>query len=122
MMNLSNSIIKGLHKIMSKIGILTVSSYRCSKLFEAVGLHCDLTDLCFQSVVSRIGVASFSDFELDLLNLYRKCKTLNRGRLLKYVHSGDGQDYHQYAVGLDTDMDLLQLKPNSQEIALDQVE
>lgn len=38
MLNYRNGINKGLYKIMSKMGISTIASYRCSKLFEAVGL------------------------------------------------------------------------------------
>lgn len=69
MLNYRNGINKGLYKIMSKMGISTVASYRCSKLFEAVGLHPDICDLCFPGVVSRIGGAAFSDFQQDLHNL-----------------------------------------------------
>ena len=72
MLNYRNGINKGLYKIMSKMGISTVASYRCAKLFEAVGLHRDLTNLCFQGVVSRIGGASFSDFQQDLQNLSKR--------------------------------------------------
>ncbi|MGL9773841.1 MAG: glutamate synthase-related protein [Sodalis sp. (in: enterobacteria)] len=151
MLNFRNGINKGLYKIMSKMGISTVASYRCSKLFEAVGLHRDLTDLCFQGVVSRIGGASFSDFELDLLNLSKRAwlkrKVLDQGGLLKYVHdgeyhaynpdvvstlqqavrSGGRRDYQQYADLVNqrpvaTLRDLLQLKPNGQAVAVDQVE
>ncbi|MBN0545066.1 hypothetical protein JTM37_34650, partial [Pseudomonas aeruginosa] len=61
MLNYRNGINKGLYKIMSKMGISTIASYRCSKLFEAVGLHRDVSELCFQGVVSRIGGASFDD-------------------------------------------------------------
>ena len=39
MLNYRNGINKGLYKIMSKMGISTIASYRCSQLFEAVGLH-----------------------------------------------------------------------------------
>lgn len=55
MLNYRNGINKGLYKIMSKMGISTIASYRCSKLFEAVGLHDDVVGLCFQGAVSRIG-------------------------------------------------------------------
>ncbi len=57
---------------MSKMGISTIASYRCSKLFEAVGLHDDVVGLCFQGAVSRIGGASFEDFQQDLLNLSKR--------------------------------------------------
>jgi glutamate synthase domain-containing protein 2 len=97
MLNYRNGINKGLYKIMSKMGISTIASYRCSKLFEAVGLHRDVSDLCFQGVVSRIGGAGFDDFQQDLLNLSKRAwlarKPLDQGGLLKYVHGGE---YHAY--------------------------
>ncbi|MDE9452646.1 glutamate synthase large subunit [Xenorhabdus bovienii] len=97
MLNYRNGINKGLYKIMSKMGISTISSYRCSKLFEAVGLHSDVTDLCFNGVVSRIEGADFNDFEQDLRNLSKRAwlhrHTIDQGGLLKYVHDGE---YHAY--------------------------
>ncbi|QTF10270.1 glutamate synthase large subunit [Brenneria izadpanahii] len=97
MLNYRNGINKGLYKIMSKMGISTVASYRCSQLFEAVGLHRDVSTQCFQGVVSRIGGANFSDFEQDLQNLSKRAwlkrKTLDQGGLLKFVHGGE---YHAY--------------------------
>ncbi|CCW30628.1 Glutamate synthase (NADPH) large chain [Xenorhabdus nematophila F1] len=97
MLNYRNGINKGLYKIMSKMGISTISSYRCSKLFEAVGLHSDVTDICFNGVVSRIEGADFNDFEQDLLNLSKRAwlqrHAIDQGGLLKYVHNGE---YHAY--------------------------
>lgn len=54
MQNYQYGINKGLYKIMSKMGISTIASYRCSQLFEAVGLHTDVVDLCFKGVTTRI--------------------------------------------------------------------
>ncbi|WP_086113276.1 glutamate synthase large subunit [Xenorhabdus beddingii] len=97
MLNYRNGVNKGLYKIMSKMGISTISSYRCSKLFEAVGLHPDVTNICFNGVVSRIGGADFSDFEQDLRNLSKRAwlhrHPIDQGGLLKYVHNGE---YHAY--------------------------
>ncbi|MFP1892642.1 glutamate synthase large subunit [Lonsdalea quercina] len=97
MLNYRNGINKGLYKIMSKMGISTVASYRCSRLFEAVGLHEDITHSCFPGVVSRIGGASFSDFEQDLRNLAKRAwlkrQPLEHGGLLKFVYNGE---YHAY--------------------------
>ena len=95
--NYQNGINKGLYKIMSKMGISTIASYRCSQLFEAVGLHTDVVDLCFRGVTTRIQGASFNDFQQDIYNLSRKAwtkrKPLEHGGLLKYVHGGE---YHAY--------------------------
>ncbi|PXZ02130.1 glutamate synthase large subunit [Gilliamella apicola] len=96
-LNYRNGINKGLYKIMSKMGISTVASYRCSKLFEAVGLHKDVVDLCFQGVTSRISGANFDDFAQDQFNLSKSAwlrrKPLDQGGLLKFVYGGE---YHAY--------------------------
>ncbi len=95
--NYRNGINKGLYKIMSKMGISTIASYRCSQLFEAVGLHQDVVELCFKGVTSRIQGASFSDFQQDIFNLSRKAwakrKPIDHGGLLKFVHGGE---FHAY--------------------------
>ncbi|MBD9270835.1 MAG: glutamate synthase subunit alpha, partial [Akkermansia sp.] len=46
---------EGLLKIMSKMGISTLRSYRSSQLFEAVGLNRELIDEFFPGTVSRVG-------------------------------------------------------------------
>ncbi|MAD77698.1 MAG: glutamate synthase large subunit [Rheinheimera sp.] len=96
-LNYRKGINKGLYKIMSKMGISTVASYRCSNLFEAVGINNDVMQLCFADVASRIGGASFIDFEQDVQQLanvaWLKRKPMNHGGLLKYVHDGE---YHAY--------------------------
>ncbi|MFQ3206334.1 MAG: glutamate synthase (NADPH/NADH) large chain [Glaciecola sp.] len=96
-LNYRKGINKGLYKIMSKMGISTIASYRSSKLFEAVGISSDVISLCFRGVPSRIQGASFIDFEQDLVNLSRvawlKRKQISHGGLLKYVHGGE---YHAY--------------------------
>lgn len=97
LLNFRNGINKGLYKIMSKMGISTIASYRCSQLFEALGLSDNLVKLCFTGVTSRIQGADFSDFQQDLSNLSRlawlKRKTIERGGLFKYLHGGE---YHAY--------------------------
>ncbi|MBM4143440.1 MAG: glutamate synthase large subunit [Lentisphaerae bacterium] len=45
----------GLRKIMSKMGISTLRSYRGAQVFEAVGLHRDVVDRFFRGTASRIG-------------------------------------------------------------------
>ncbi|WP_064605887.1 glutamate synthase large subunit [Photobacterium sp. J15] len=97
MLNFREGMNKGLYKIMSKMGISTIASYRCSKLFEAVGLGEEVIDLCFRGVSSRISGADFNDFQQDLYNLSRRAwlkrKPLENGGLLKYVHDGE---FHAY--------------------------
>jgi glutamate synthase (NADPH/NADH) large chain len=90
-------IIKGLFKIMSKMGIATIASYRSAQLFEIVGLHDDVVRLCFPGTVSRIQGADFSDLETDLKYLAARAwnpqEPIEQGGLIKYVHNGE---YHMY--------------------------
>ena len=58
---------QGLLKIMSKMGISTLSSYRGAQIFEAVGVAQDLTDACFTgtpSPIGGIGLAEIADVVL----------------------------------------------------------
>lgn len=97
MLNYRNGINKGLYKIMSKMGISTIASYRCSHLFEAVGLHRDVINICFKGVTSRINGANFEDFQQDQFNLSKRAwlkrQPLEAGGLLKYIYGGE---YHAY--------------------------
>jgi glutamate synthase (NADPH/NADH) large chain len=88
---------KGLFKIMSKMGISTISSYRSSQLFEIVGLAEEVVELCFTGTESRVQGAGFADLEADLLTLAARAwnprEGIAQGGLLKYVHGGE---YHMY--------------------------
>ncbi|WP_114856087.1 glutamate synthase large subunit [Brachybacterium sp. YJGR34] len=53
--NLLQALGKGVLKIMSKMGIATVASYRGAQIFEAVGLSQELVDEWFPGTISRIG-------------------------------------------------------------------
>jgi glutamate synthase (NADPH/NADH) large chain len=95
--NYRKGINKGLLKIMSKMGISAVNSYRGAQLFEAVGLDKEIVDVCFTGVASRIAGAGFGELERDLWQVAAKArsrrKTLDQGGLLKYVHGGE---YHAF--------------------------
>jgi glutamate synthase (NADPH/NADH) large chain len=88
---------KGLFKIMSKMGISTISSYRSSQLFEIVGLAAEVVELCFTGTESRVQGADFDDLESDMHELARRAwnarEPIEQGGLLKYVHAGE---YHMY--------------------------
>ncbi len=88
---------KGLFKIMSKMGISTIASYRGAQLFEIVGLHEEVVERCFVGTVSRIQGANFEDLHSDQLTLSQRAWSqraeVEQGGLLKYVHGGE---YHAY--------------------------
>ena len=63
--NYRKGINKGLLKILSKMGISTISSYRGAQLYEIVGLSEEVVDFCFTDTTSRIKGADFNDIESD---------------------------------------------------------
>jgi glutamate synthase (NADPH) large chain len=63
--NYRKGITKGLLKILSKMGISTIASYRGAQLFEAIGLSEEVCDLSFRGVPSRIKGARFVDLEAE---------------------------------------------------------
>ncbi len=149
--NYRRGIKKGLLKILSKMGIATVASYRGAQLFEIIGLDQEVVETCFPSTPSRIGGATFADLEADQRALARAATRpqlpIHPGGLLKYVH---GQEYHAFnpevVLGLQaavasgdpgqwracaalinnrppaTLRDLLRLRPGIRPIPLDRVE
>ncbi len=88
---------KGLFKIMSKMGISTIGSYRSAALFEIVGLADEVVTLCFPGTESRIQGAGFDDLQEDSRILAERAWNprlrITQGGLLKYMHDGE---YHMY--------------------------
>ncbi|MFN8240127.1 MAG: glutamate synthase large subunit [Bacteroidales bacterium] len=70
--NYMNAINKGILKIMSKMGISTLRSYRSSQLFEAVGISKDVIDRYFAGTVTRIGGMGFTELAEEQLIPHRK--------------------------------------------------
>ncbi|HVH68194.1 MAG TPA: glutamate synthase large subunit [Gemmatimonadales bacterium] len=58
---------KGLLKILSKMGISTLSSYCGAQTFEALGLGAEVIDRCFTGTVSTIGGIGFAEIAEDVL-------------------------------------------------------
>ena len=141
---------KGLLKIISKMGISTITSYRGAQLFEIVGLHDEVVNLCFKGTVSRLQGMRFSDIEDDQKRLakhaWNHSEPLHQGGLLKYIYDGEyhafnpdvvqslqkavqDADYKEYKVFADhvnnrqpaVFRDLLKLKPRT-SVPLDEVD
>jgi glutamate synthase (NADPH/NADH) large chain len=142
---------KGLFKVMSKMGISSISSYRGAQLFEIVGLSDEIVERCFKGTTSRIQGTGFEDLLEDQRTLsviaWEPREPVNQGGLLKYVHGGEyhcynpdviatlqaavrGGDYERYksyaAVvnerPVATLRDLMDIKPAGPPAPLDEVE
>jgi len=149
--NYRKGINKGLMKILSKMGISTISSYRGAQLYEIVGLHDSVVDQCFTGTTARIQGMDFDDLQEDAMFLAAQAFDpqidINQGGLLKYIHggeyhaynpdvvqqlqaavtSGEFEDYAIYRDSVDNRRpsmlrDLLDLVPSGSPIPLDEVE
>lgn len=92
--NYIRAIDKGLLKIMSKMGISTLRSYRSAQLFEAVGLGDSLIQQYFPGTSSRIGGISLEEIAQEVKT---RCGTADEstdkplpvGGLYKYRKNGE---------------------------------
>jgi glutamate synthase (ferredoxin) len=136
----------GVLKIMSKMGIADVASYRGAQLFEAVGLARDVVDTCLTGTPSSIGGIGFAELERELLERRRASELENPGyvkfrkggephatsppvvdALQKAAHALRRGDYDRFAALVDERAplelrDLLELAEDSGRVPLDEVE
>jgi len=61
------AVAKGMLKVMAKMGISTLQSYKGAQIFEAVGLRDEVIDRCFAGTASRIQGVSFQVLAQELL-------------------------------------------------------
>ncbi len=142
---------KGLLKILSKMGISCVSSYRGAQLFETIGLGNEVTDLCCPGAAGNISGAGFRELEADQRALSQSAwnsgQPIAQGGLLKFTWGGEFHAYHPEIIqSLQTAVqsanpqdyakfarlvnqrspaalrDLLKLKPADQPLPLEKVE
>ncbi|PUB10953.1 glutamate synthase large subunit [Paenisporosarcina sp. OV554] len=95
------SVTDGVIKILSKIGISTIQSYRGAQIFEAVGIHMDVIDKYFTRTSSRLGGIGINMIEKEVLMRHEEAFGENRGSN-QTLDSGDEFQYrangedHQY--------------------------
>ena len=70
MANYRRTIDKQLLKIMSKMGISTITSYHGAQIFEAIGLADDVVERCFSGTPTPVGGIGFDGIADEVLNLH----------------------------------------------------
>ena len=70
--NLYSALNKGILKIMSKMGISTVSSYRNAALFDVIGLDRTLVSTCFKGSPALLPGLTYADLEERLDKVHRR--------------------------------------------------
>ncbi|MBM4411230.1 MAG: glutamate synthase large subunit, partial [Chloroflexi bacterium] len=82
---------KGVVKVMSKMGISTVQSYRGAQIFEAIGLAPDFVDRYFTKTVSRIGGIGLDEVAAEALQHHRRAFPARDGGVRELAWGGQYQ-------------------------------
>ncbi len=94
--NYVKAVDKGLLKVMSKMGISTLRSYRSGQLFEAVGLNSDIIKEYFTGTASRINGIGLKEIEHEAL-MRRKAADEHNDDMLssggQYHYRKDGENH-----------------------------
>ncbi|WP_020559301.1 glutamate synthase large subunit [Thiofilum flexile] len=96
------AVTKGVIKVMSKIGISTVQSYRGAQIFEALGVHKSVVDRYFTATATRIGGITLEVIAEETLRRHKHAygqhdsalRTLNSGGVFQWR---SGEEEHQYS-------------------------
>ncbi|OBZ75427.1 putative glutamate synthase [NADPH] [Grifola frondosa] len=72
MSNYRHSVDGGILKVMSKMGISTLQSYKGAQIFEALGLHTEIIETCFIGTASRVQGATFDLLAMDAFEMHER--------------------------------------------------
>ena len=87
--NLVKALGKGVLKVMSKMGVSTVASYRGAQIFEAIGISNEVIDKYFTGTTSRLGGVG-----LDVL-----AQEVSKRHDVAYPFTGISPAHRQLAIG-----------------------
>ncbi|MFI3317932.1 MAG: glutamate synthase large subunit [Rikenellaceae bacterium] len=93
--NFIKAIGKGLLKVISKMGISTIGSYRGAQLFESVGISQSVIDKYFTGTTSAIGGVEIEDIARDVLRFHEVAFTegASLGDLGQYSYRKEGETH-----------------------------
>jgi glutamate synthase (ferredoxin) len=141
----------GVLKVMSKMGISCLDSYRAAQIFDAVGLSASVVERCFRGTVSPVGGVGFTELGEDVLHrhaaAYAPKPVLDNPGFFKWRNGGEyhhnnldvahalrravqqrsREDYDTFARLVDerpptSPRDLLEPIPAAEPVPLDEVE
>ncbi len=73
------ALVKGVRKVMSKMGISTVSGYTAAQVFEAVGLSQEFVDEYFTGTASKLGGGGLDVVAIEVAERHRRAYPANPG-------------------------------------------
>lgn len=91
--NYKHAIDSGILKVMSKMGISTLASYKGAQIFEALGIDSSVIDLCFTGTSSRIKGVTFEYIAQDAFSFHEKGYP-SRMTITRSVNLPETGEYH----------------------------
>ncbi|KAH7580750.1 Glutamine amidotransferases class-II [Nakaseomyces glabratus] len=88
-----HAIDSGILKVMSKMGISTLASYKGAQIFEALGIDSSVIDLCFTGTSSRIKGVTFEYIAQDAFSFHEKGYP-SRMTITRSVNLPETGEYH----------------------------
>jgi glutamate synthase (NADPH/NADH) large chain len=82
---------KGVVKVMSKMGISTIQSYRGAQIFEAIGLHEDFVRKYFDKTASRVGGVGLAEIAAETLYHHHRAFASREARTSWLLEGGQYQ-------------------------------
>jgi len=89
-------IAKGMLKVMAKMGISTLASYKGAQIFEAVGLSDEVMNKCFFETASRISGVGFDVIQKESEDQHKKAFLTNSLDNLGHYHWRSGGEKHMW--------------------------
>ncbi|MFO1094406.1 MAG: glutamate synthase large subunit [Planctomycetaceae bacterium] len=101
-------VFKGMLKVMGKMGISTLQSYKGAQIFEALGLSDDVVERCFAGTASRIKGIGFEIIAEELLRRHeqgfpsrdesRRLPVLPNHGLVHWRHGGERHAWNPFTI------------------------
>jgi len=88
----------GVLKVMSKMGISTLDSYRGAQTFEVIGLAQEVVDLCLTGATSSTGGIGFDDLASDAIAQHGAAGLVNPGFYRDLKRGGDHHTHNKPVV------------------------
>jgi len=105
---------KGMLKVMAKMGISTLESYKGAQIFEAVGLAPEVMEKCFFETASRIKGVGFDVLQAEVEKRHQQAYKANDLDNLGHYHWRSGGEKHMWEPQTIADLQLA-ARNNDQE-------
>ncbi len=99
----------GVLKVMSKMGISTVDSYRGAQIFEVMGLGPEVVDLCFAGTPSVVGGVGWAELGDDVLNRHGEGRMVEGGYYRALKNKGEFHTHNDPVVKALNEMKAVHL-------------